>query len=61
MQDNIISEYVDSDKWAFSNRFSSTIDYLKYTKGATFVSIEASIILQDKMKKREIQVLIDKR
>ena len=32
-------EYVDNEKLSFYNHFSRTIDYLKYTKGATFVSL----------------------
>ena len=59
MQEKIIYEYVESAKQEFDNSFSSTIDYLKYTKGATFVNLEASIILQDEMKNRKIQVLLD--
>ena len=39
MQENILSGYVEYRKREFINCFSSTIDYLKYTKGATFVSL----------------------
>ena len=48
-QDNIISEYIESSKRAFSNRFSSTIDCFKYTKYAAFVSLEARMILLEEM------------
>ena len=44
-----------------SNPFASTIDYLKYTKGDTFVSLEASMIFQDKIINRQIRVLLDHR
>ena len=60
-QENIIYEYFYSGKRSFSNCFSSTIDYLKYTKGAIFVSLEERMIFQDKMKNIQIQVLLDHR
>ena len=59
-QENIISEYFESRKIAFVNPFSSSIDYLKYTKAATFVSLGKSMILQDKMTNRKIIVLLDR-
>ena len=60
-QEKVISEYFESIKISFSNRFSITIDYLKYTKGATFVSIGESMIFQDDIKNRQIRVLLDHR
>ena len=53
-QENIFSEYVDSMEQTFANHLSIKIDYLKYIKGATFVSLEASMILQDEMTNRQI-------
>ena len=53
-QESIISEYVDTGKIAFDNSFSIKIDYLKYTRGSKFVSIEASMILKEKVTNKQI-------
>jgi hypothetical protein len=47
-EENTISEFVESGKREFANRYSSSIDYSRYRKGATFVSHEASVVLQRK-------------
>ena len=60
-QENIIFEFIESGKQAFSNHFSSTIDYLKYTKSSAFVSLEASMILQEKTTNIQIIVLLENR
>ena len=52
-QENIISQFFKSGKQEFAARFSSNIDYSKYSKGVTCFSLKASIILQDKMKKNK--------
>ena len=58
-QENIISEFVESGKQEFAASFSSNIDDSKYSKGSKFVSLKASIILQDETKteKSELRLI----
>ena len=60
-QDNIISEFFETGKREFPARFSSYINYQKYSIGATLACLEASIILHDKMKKQQIRNFLDHR
>ena len=43
---NVISEYQDKGKRDFADQFSQSIDDEIYNKGATYVSLENSTILQ---------------
>ena len=61
IQESIISEFVESGGWEFSDHFSSNIDYLEYSEEDTFVSLEARIILQYEMKNKQTRYLIDQR
>ena len=54
-QNGVISEFVETGKRDFAEKYSSTIDYSKFIKGATFVSLENSMILQEEMSNNHIQ------
>ena len=56
---NIISELFKSGKQEFAPYFSSNIDDSKYSRVATFVSLEIIIILLDKIKNGQIWSLLD--
>ena len=58
-EDGVISEFVESGKRLFATRFSSSIDYSKYTKGATFVSLENSMSMQKEMLNQTISAFVD--
>ena len=58
-QDGVISEFVEAGKRDFAENFSSTIDYSKYIKGAAFVSLENSMLLQEEMSNNRIQASLD--
>jgi hypothetical protein len=59
--ENVISKFVESGKRNFANRYSNSIDYPRFTKGATYVSLEASIVLQNEMTDRKISAWLDHR
>ena len=54
-EDNIISEYVESGWQVIAAKFSSDIDYTHYLRGGTYVSQEASIILQNENKSDDVE------
>ena len=58
-QENIISQFFKSGKQEFAPYFSSNIDDSKYSRVATFVSLEIIIILLDKIKNGQIWSLLD--
>ena len=58
-KDGIISTFVENGKRQFATRFSETKIYKKFTKGATFVSLQASMILQREMSGTKLQVVVD--
>ena len=57
--EKVISEYVETSKRDFAKEFSETIDYDLYYKGGTFVSLEASMVMQRETRSRMRKVLID--
>ena len=59
-KEKIISEAVAKSKIDMAQSFSSTFDYNKYYKGATYVSLEASVMLQNEGSSREIKATINK-
>ena len=54
-QDGVLSEFVEKGKRDFAEKYSRTIDYSKYLKGATYVSLENSMILQEELSNKYIQ------
>jgi len=60
-QEGIISEFVEKGKRQFASEYSNSIDYSKYSKGATFVSLENSILLQEEMTNKCIKGTLDHR
>ena len=60
-KEGVISEYVESGKRNFANEFASLMDFSKYAKGATYVSLESSMILQDEVSDRKIDAELDHR
>ena len=42
--------YFSPGNYHFKNRFTSKIDYFKYTTGATFLSLKKIIIFKTKLK-----------
>ena len=60
-QDGIISEYVESGKRDFALEFSSSLNYSKYIKGATYVSLENSMIIQEEISNSLIEATLDHR
>ena len=60
-KEKVISEYVEKSKREFAERFSSTIDYSVYSNGGTFVTLEASMIMQREMSDRTTKALVDDR
>ena len=60
-QENIILECFEAGKQEYTDRFSSNIDYQKYSIGATYFSLEGIIISQDEMKNKQIRYFIDHR
>ena len=59
-QDGVISEFVEAGNRDFSKKHSSTIDYNKYIKDTTFVSLENSTILQEEISNNRIQASLDR-
>ena len=60
-KEKIISEVVAKSKISMAKSFSSKFDYSKYYKGATYVSLEASVMLQNEASSRQITATINKR
>ena len=60
-EENVISEYVESGRRDFATRFSRSKDYSRFVKGGTYVSLEASISLQNENRCRSIKALLDHR
>jgi hypothetical protein len=58
-EENIISKYAEEGRRSFASSFSSSIDYSRLTKGATYISLESSIILQNENSNRTILAWID--
>ena len=60
-KEKVISEYVESGQREFADRFSSSLDYTRFTNGGTYVSLEASISLQNETACRTIKALLNHR
>ena len=58
---SIMAEFVESRKHEFGKEYPSSINYTHYTKGATYLSIEEVMILQNEMTNRRIRAWIDRR
>ena len=57
--ENVISDYVKKGEREFVTRYSEGINYDMYTKGATYISLEDSILLQRETKNNKISALYD--
>ena len=47
-------------KISMAKSFSSKFDYSKYYKGATYVSLETSVMLQNEASHRDIKAIINR-
>ena len=57
--DKIMSEYIEKEKRCYAENFSQTMNYTQYNYGATFVSLEASIILQREISNEKIEAIVN--
>ena len=60
-KEKVISEYVEKGKRDFAEQFLDSIDYSVYSKGGTFVPLEASMIMPREMSDRTTKALVDDR
>lgn len=60
-EENVISKYTELGRRDFAARFSRSIDYSRFVIGGTYVSLEASISLQNENTSRIIKALLDHR
>ena len=58
-REKVISRYVENGKRKFAQEFASSIDYLKYIKGATYVSLETCMDLQKETINRKTKAMVD--
>ena len=58
-EENIISPRIEDGRRSFASSFSSSTDYSRYWKGATYVSLESSIILQNENNNKSISAWLD--
>ncbi len=58
-EENVISQYIEDGRKAFALTYQPYTDYRILAKGATYVSLEASIILQNENTNRNISAWID--
>jgi hypothetical protein len=58
-EEDIISPHIEDGRRSFASAFSSSTDYSRYWKGATYVSLESSVILQNENSNRNISAWID--
>ena len=58
-KESVIGEFVKSGKRNFANEFASPMDLSKYAKGATYVSLESSMIVHDEVSDRKIDAELD--
>ena len=54
-----MSEYIEKEKRCYAENFSQTMNYTQYNYGATFVSLEASIILQREISDEKIEAIVN--
>ena len=54
-----MSEYIEKEKRSYAENFSQTMNYTQYNYGATFVSLEASIILQREISNDKIEAIVN--
>ena len=59
VDENVMSEVVAASKVEHAKCYSNDFDYEKYYKGATYVSIENSMILQKESLCRDVKALVD--
>ena len=58
-EEDIISQYAEDGRRSFATSFSSTVNYERLAKGATYVSLESSVILQNENANRVVSAWID--
>ena len=54
-----MSQFVANGKRAFARSYASTVNFFQYTYGATFVSLENSMILLREASNQNITAIVD--